>query len=192
MGILEENNKKRTRKSRVQNIILHSVAMAGILSVALVAPNVIGAMEKLGLMPKMRQKEYVSSSATKMVRKGLLEFKNGHYRLTRRGEDILRLWDIENYRLTKPKKWDGKWRMVIFDIPEKKRRVRRQITPLFTQAGMYRLQDSVWVYPYDCEEIIALLKTELGVGKDVLYVIADEIENDKHLRSHFGLHFRYS
>ncbi len=187
MGILEERSGKRTRKGRVQKIILHSVATAGILSIALVAPNVLKAMKKLGLVPKLRQKEYVSSSASKMVKKGLMEFKDGHYQITKKGEELLRLWDIESYQLKKPKKWDGKWRMVIFDIPEKKKRVRRQITPLFIQAGMHRLQDSVWVYPYDCEDIVALLKTELGVGRDVLYVIADEIENDKHLRAHFGL-----
>ena len=52
---------------------------------------------------------------------------------------------------------------------------------------MYRLQDSVWVYPYDCEDIIGLLKTDIGVGKDLLYMIADEIENDRHLRENFGL-----
>ena len=77
--------------------------------------------------------------------------------------------------------------MVIFDIPEKKKKVRKQVSRLFSQAGLYRLQDSVWVFPYDCEDIIGLLKTELGVGKDILYVIADEIENDKYLRSHFDL-----
>lgn len=53
--------------------------------------------------------------------------------------------------------------------------------------GFVRLQDSVWVYPYDCEDFIALLKAELKVGKDVLYAIVDTIEFDKHIRRHFGL-----
>ena len=46
----------------------------------------------------------------------------------------------------------------------------------------------MWVYPYDCEDIIGLLKTDFGVGKDVLYIIADEIENDRHLRHEFDLY----
>ena len=58
---------------------------------------------------------------------------------------------------------------------------------LFKQAGIRRLQDSVWVYPYDCEDIITLLKTDFGVGKYLLYMIVDELENDKHLREDFGL-----
>ena len=46
-----------------------------------------------------------------------------------------------------------KWRVIIFDIPEKEK-MRLQISYLFKQSGLYRLQDSVWVYPYDCEDII--------------------------------------
>ena len=100
----------------------------------------------------------------------------------------MNLWRIEDYGLKKSKRWDGKWRLVIFDIPEKKQKIRRRIPAIFTRAGLYRLQDSIWIYPYDCEDIIGLLKTELGVGKEVLYVIADEIENDKYLRAHFDLY----
>lgn len=183
MGKLEERN----RKENLQRMILHSVATVGILSIGLVAPSVIGAMSKMGILPKLRQKEYISSSAAKLTKRGLLKFENGRYRLTAEGEKILRRWELSSYELKKPRKWDGKWRMIIFDIPEKKRRIRKQITALFNQAGFHRLQDSVWVYPYNCEDIIGLMKTDFGVGKEILYVIADEIENDKHFRHEFGL-----
>ena len=53
--------------------------------------------------------------------------------------------------------------------------------------GFVRLQDSVWVYPYDCEDLITLLKADFRVGKDVLYLIVDSIENDKYLRAEFNL-----
>ena len=183
MGKLEERN----RKENLQKLILDSVATVGILSIGLMAPNVIGAMSKMGILPKSRQREYISSSAIKLVKRGLLKFENRSYQLTTKGEKALRRWELSNHRLRKPKKWDSKWRMIIFDIPEKKRRVRKQITLLFNQAGFHRLQDSVWVYPYDCEDIIGLLKTDFGIRKDVLYVIANEIENDRHLRYEFGL-----
>ena len=53
--------------------------------------------------------------------------------------------------------------------------------------GFVRLQDSVWVYPYDCEDLIVLLKADFKIGKDVLYMIVDEMEGDTHLRKEFGL-----
>ena len=187
MGELEEKTRKKIRRGKLQRIILETVATAGVLSVALVAPNVLGAMDKLGILPKSRQKEYVSSSASKLAKKGLLKFKDGHYEMTKEGGKLLMLWSIDNYKLKKPRRWDKKWRMIIFDIPEKKKKIRKHISELFGQAGLYRLQDSVWIYPHDCEDIIGLLKTEFGVGKDILYIIAVEVENDKYLRSHFDL-----
>ena len=187
MGKLEDKGNKRRGRENLQRVILSSVAIVGILGVGLVAPNVIGAMNKLGILPTLRRKEYISSSAAKLAKRGLLKFENGYYQLTKEGEKILRRWELADYKLKKPRKWDRKWRIIIYDISEKKGVVRRQVARLFHQAGFYRLQNSVWVYPYDCEDIVGLLKTDFGVGKEILYVIADEIENDRHLRGHFDL-----
>ena len=188
MGNLENKSRKRSKKENLQKIILGSVAAAGILSISLVAPNVIGAMNKLGILPNLRRKEYISSSASKLTKRGLMKFENGYYRLTNEGERILRRWKLSDYKLKKPQKWDKKWRIIIYDISEKKKgKIRRQIFDLFRNAGFYRLQDSIWVYPYDCEDIIGLLKTDFGIGKETLYIIGDEIENDKHLREYFDL-----
>ena len=55
------------------------------------------------------------------------------------------------------------------------------------EMGFLRLQDSVWVFPYDCEEVIALIKADLRIGKDVLYTIVEKIENDKPIKKHFDL-----
>ncbi len=188
MGQLEEKTKKRVRIENLQKIILRSVATVGILSVGLVAPNVIGTLNKFGILPNPRRKEYISSSASKLVKRGLLKFENGYYQLTKSGERILRHWELADYKFKSPNKWDKKWRIIIYDMSEKKKGiVRRQILRIFTEAGFYKLQNSVWVYPYDCEDIIGLLKTDFGVGKEILYIVGEEIENDKHLRHHFDL-----
>jgi len=187
MGTLEEKLVKKRKREHLQHVVLATVKTAGLLGVGLLAPNVLGALAKLGFIKKQRQEEYVTSSASKLVRRGLLKFEHGHYAVTQSGEKILRKWELSNYSIKPQKKWDKKWRMIIFDIPEKKKNIRMQISYLFNQAGFYRLQDSVWVFPYDCEDIISLLKTDYAVGKDILYIIADEIENDRHLRAAFDL-----
>lgn len=190
MGEIEKKTKKRARKENLQKIILESVSLAGILAIGLVAPNVIKSLNKIGVLPNPRRKEYISSSASKLVKKSLMKFENGYYQLTEVGEKVLRRWELTNYKMAKPNKWDRRWRIIIYDIPEKRKgNARRQIFGLFNSAGFYRLQNSVWVCPYDCEDLVGLLKTDLGVGKEILYIIADEIENDKHLREHFGLPF---
>src|SRR6185503_5238760 len=110
-----------------------------------------------------------------------------YYELKPGGDRKLKQLEIANYKLPRPKRWDRKWRIVIFDINEKKRKLRDQIRNLLVSLGFIRLQNSVWVYPYDCEDIIWLIKSNVGVGKDILYLIVDEIENDKHLLKSFGL-----
>ncbi|MDO8471417.1 MAG: hypothetical protein Q7S49_02305 [bacterium] len=187
MGKLEETGEKNSKRKNLQRIILQSIAIAGVLSVGLAAPNVVGALAKLGIFPNKRQKEYIASSASKLVRRGLIFYNGKSYQLTSEGKILLRRWEFSDFRLKKPKKWDKKWRVIIFDIPEKKRKSRDDLTMLFRQAGILRLQNSVWVYPYDCEDIITLLKTDFGIGKYLLYMIVEELESDKHLREEFGL-----
>jgi DNA-binding transcriptional regulator PaaX len=111
-------------------------------------------------------------------------------RITEKGRKELAFEQAKIALLTRKKKrWDGRWRMVVFDVPEPRRRVRTRLRGIMREIGFARLQDSVWVYPYDCEDLIALLKADLKIGKDVLYAIADTIEYDKPLRKQFGLPF---
>ncbi len=187
MGKLESINKVRVRKRNLQKIILQTVSTVGVVGVALVAPEVVKAMKKLGLIPHLRQQEYISSSASKLAKRGLLTFDGKRYKLTRQGETILEKWEVDDFKINKPKKWDGKWRLIISDISESKKPIRDRIREIFKNSGFERLQNSVWVYPYDCEDVLTLLKTEYMVGKNILYIIADEIENDRHLRENFGL-----
>ncbi len=77
--------------------------------------------------------------------------------------------------------------MVVFDVPERRRRIRVHLRAYMNEVGFMRLQDSVWVYPYDCEDFITLVKAQLKIGKDVLYAIVDTIEYDKNIRAHFRL-----
>lgn len=187
MGKLEESSRKKAKKGEVQKIILESVKLAGLLSIGLVAPNVIKAMKQVGLIAHERQDEVVRSLAARLVDKGLLEFNGKYYEITGEGEKRLRMLEFTNHQLPKQKKWDKKWRVIIFDIPEKKKKVRDQVRRIFVSAGLRRLQDSVWIYPYDCEDIMGLLKTDLGIGRNLLYLIVDEVENDKYLREEFKL-----
>ena len=187
MGKLEEENRKIIRRTKVQEAILLTVASGGRLGASLITNQVIDALLGTDSRSSPRQNEIVKSTASRLTKKGLLKFEDGHYTMTKEGEDVLRRWERADFKLKKPKKWDKKWRIIIFDIPERKKRIRNEVSKIFKEAGFQRLQDSVWVYPYDCEDVIGLLKTDYGIGRDLLYIIADQIENDKYLRMDFDL-----
>lgn len=187
MGKLERESEKRTRRANLRKLILATVKTAGLLGIAVVAPNVLGAMAKLGIVSGKRHREFIRVSQERLVRQGLLTYQEGLLRLTPAGERTLRKLELEDYKLKKPRRWDHKWRVLIFDIDERRRGLREKIRRTLAIIGFERLQDSVWVYPYDCEDLITLLKADFHIGKDMLYLIVDSIENDRHLRHGFDL-----
>lgn len=89
--------------------------------------------------------------------------------------------------ITKPKKWDRKWRMVIFDIPEKYKRMRNIFRKRLIMLGFYKLQESVWVHPYPCFNEVEFLKQIYNVGVNVRYIIADKIEDADDLLEYFKI-----
>lgn len=186
MGKMEEESKRRAKKNELQKIILQTVKVAGLVSIALVAPNVIGAMVKLGLIQSPRQGEVIGRASDRLVRKGLMEWRDGKLRLTSKGER--ELLELELRAHTKRvRRWDKKWRVLIFDIPERRKGLRQKVRNTLQDIGFVRLQDSVWVYPYDCEDLMTLLKAGFRVGDDMLYMIVDSIERDSKLKDHFKL-----
>ena len=187
MGALEEKSRKRKKKENIQKAVLSSVKVAGLLSVALVAPNAIQYLKSFGLIPGNRQKEIMLRSKDRLIEDNLLKYENGFLKLTQKGETKLGLLEMKDWKIDKPSKWDGRWRMLIFDIPEKKRPLREKIRFTLFSIGFIRLQDSVWIYPYACEDLVNLLKIDFQVGKDLLYLIVDSIENDKNFRKSFSL-----
>ena len=187
MGVLEQSSRKRTRNKNLQKIVLQTVAAAGFLSVALLAPNALQALRQVGLFPKHRQKEIFNSSRNRLVKAGLLAYEGKFIRLTAKGEAKLYQLEQHDYKLARPKRWDKKWRILIFDIPERRRALRARIRRTIVSVGFMRLQKSVWVYPYDCEDFVNLIKADFKIGKDLLYLIVDSIENDKFIKEYFQL-----
>lgn len=183
MGEIERKFSKRRRKQDIQTAVLGILAAGALISGALLAPNTIQEFAKLGIIGK-RKKEGISRARDALIKKGFLRRDNNNYlHITDKGR--IKLWT--KYGIEKQIRWDSRWRVLIFDIPEKRKGTRTEIRRILSSVGFARLQDSVWVYPYKCEEFVALLKAEKRIGKDLLYMIVDSIENDKYLKENFEL-----
>ncbi|HEY4474135.1 MAG TPA: hypothetical protein VI957_03160 [Candidatus Paceibacterota bacterium] len=186
MGNIEKESRARRRKTNLKKILLETLFVGGVVSVALLAPNAIGVMKQYGFIPSPRQKTSLTIARDRLLRKGFIERKEGMLRITARGERELRMLDSGSYRLKKPRHWDGRWRILIFDIPERRKSLRDKLRLTLLSVGFVRLQDSVWLYPYDCEDFVVLLKSDFKIGKDMLYLIVDALEGDQRYRKLFG------
>lgn len=112
--------------------------------------------------------------------------KNGKkfLQLTSRGE-LARL--VGKMNVQKQNSWDGKWRVVIFDIPEDSRGKRDQLRLLLKQKGFAKLQASVFVNPYPLNrEAVSYLK-QSGLMSYIRILKVEEMDNDADLKRKFHL-----
>ncbi len=184
---LEESSAKKTKRNNIKKAVLLTVKTAGLLSMALLAPNAIQVLKSFGYKPGKNQNGVIRGSRNKLITNGLLKYEGRFLKLTPKGEKILRRLEINDYKIARPKRWDKKWRIITFDIKEDRRKLRDKVRRILMSIGFINLQKSVWIYPYKCEDLISMLKAEFEIGKDVLYIIADEVENDRWLKEYFEL-----
>ncbi|HFC76879.1 MAG TPA: hypothetical protein ENJ27_01475 [Candidatus Moranbacteria bacterium] len=88
-------------------------------------------------------------------------------------------------KFKKPKKWDKKWRIVIFDIPEKNRMFRSILRNHLKDLHFKKLQNSVFVAPYPFEKSILDLVSLYQAEKYVRVITAIKINNEVKLKHYF-------
>ncbi|HAQ03113.1 hypothetical protein A2467_01070 [Candidatus Nomurabacteria bacterium RIFOXYC2_FULL_36_8] len=139
-----------------------------------------------------RQKYQYSETVNRMEKKGLIQFVNkyGELKITisPKGHKIIKSLMLSDYKqIKKPVKWDGKWRMVMFDIPEDKTKLRNIIRFHLKKIGFLQVQGSVWVYPYPCEEIVTIIKTNFNFDDEIIYVTINSFDKDLKFKKLFKL-----
>ena len=190
---MEERTKRIVRKENIQSGIMAALYGAAAITMIVAAPNAAQLLKYLDpYIGKRNASRRMSQAISRLVKKGMLERRgygtSTRLRLTAKGARYAEsLLEKTSLTVQKPKRWDGRWRIVMFDVWERRRAVRDRLRYLLQKIGFVKLQNSVWTYPYDCEEVVALIRSELRVGKGAMYLIADGIEGDKVLREHFGL-----
>jgi DNA-binding transcriptional regulator PaaX len=107
--------------------------------------------------------------------------------LSENGKQRALRFNLDNLEIKKPPKWDGKWRIVMFDIPEKLKRLRNSLRFHFKEIGLIELQKSVLVYPYPCNNEIEFILELYNARKHVRFVLAEKIDNELHLKKKFDL-----
>ena len=114
--------------------------------------------------------------------------RRAYISLTEEGRKKAGRFQIDILEINKPKKWDKKWRIVIFDIAQLKKLQRDAFREKIKELGFRSLQKSVLVCPYECKDEIELLREFFGLSKNEIRLItAEKIEDDSYLRESFDL-----
>lgn len=172
--------------------ILHVLAGIGAVGLVFAFPGAAPAIAPLVLgkrsyppwrtrqvIEKMKRQKYVSVSyhddgkvMVKITKDGMMKSLS---------------YQLDDMKPVVPKRWDKKWRVVIFDIPEKYKKVRDIFRMRIKQMGLYQLQESVYVYPYQIFDEIEFLRELYGVAFKIRYLQVEKIEDSEYLKSRFDL-----
>jgi phenylacetic acid degradation operon negative regulatory protein len=87
----------------------------------------------------------------------------------------------------KPGKWDGKWRVIIFDIPEESEEKRDFFRYLLKKNGFIKLQQSVYINPHPLNRDAIVYLKKSGLIGYIRVLKVEEMDNDKDLKKKFGL-----
>lgn len=186
---------RRIKTEYYSKEVLKYLLIAGVVAIAASSPYFILHIMKKKNAYKINSKinaQKARSSLSYLKRKGFIETRRvGHdieIALTGEGKKRAGKYQIDDLAIPKPKTWDRKWRVVIFDIATESNFVRNVFRRKLKEFGFQPLQMSVWVYPYPCEAEIGLLREFLGANKNEIRVMeVTKIEDDRFLRTKFGI-----
>ncbi|MBI4054362.1 MAG: hypothetical protein HY397_03480 [Candidatus Doudnabacteria bacterium] len=186
MGKQKKNQRLETTKE-----VLKILGAAGLIAGTLVFPG-LAQVWSLFDQPNSSQR-YRRRAAFRQLQKREV-FKLSRSRtgikiiLTKKGRRQILRHQISEWYESKPSSWDGRWWLVMFDIPEERRQTRDILRWKLKQAGFITIQKSVEVYPYPCQDLILNLRNYYRLLPGELYVFEAKIlEGADVLKRHFRL-----
>lgn len=132
----------------------------------------------------------VSSAITRLKKNDFIKQNDKTFYLTEKGEKRAFFAYINNEALNfqpKKRRWDGKWRFILFDIPETKKRQREYLRFILRTIGFKEHQKSVWAYPHKIPDFLNELLWEEKIKPFTRFITAEEIDYENDLRKKFNV-----
>lgn len=182
--------KKKYTRGEIIKIILKSLAVGGLFVVVLALPG-LAQIYTLFRPKNSGERGRIKRAVYNLQKQKIIAMykKDGKevIEITQKGKKRLLAYNLEDMEIKKQALWDGFWRIVIFDIPENKRRARDAINMALKKINFYPLQKSTFIFPYPCKDEIDFIGEYFGVRENILYIKAKEVESGNQLKKHFGL-----
>jgi len=182
---------QREKYKNTAELILKIVGMTALVGSVMVFPGLAYVVKWVedslkDNSPKTRR------SFKRLQQRGMITLKKEGKKirlvLTAKGRRQLAEYQLKNLKIKKPGQWDGKWRFVMFDIPELTRYLRNNIRRKLYELGFVPIQKSVFIYPYACKEVVDFMREYYKLGEGQLCIFEGKVlEGETALLKHFKL-----
>lgn len=185
---------KNDTTSAVIDGILRIASMSSFIGISILAPRMAEVLDKptgkiwKKLDQRARDRE-LRRIVYYMKNQGLVDTENYEHgiKITKAGKKRLSRVNINKIQIVTPKKWDKKWRLIFYDIPESHKVARDALIEKLKQLGFYNLQRSVLIYPYPCRDEITSMTTHWDINQYVTYIETNYIDQEPLLKKKFKL-----
>lgn len=176
------------RLSKNQKFVLKTIGLTLLIGTAMVAPST-AQIFKLFKPKNTKEKRKISNTIQKLFDDDIIYLSGERIELTKHGKELLKLVRVEDVIIPTctNSKWDGVWHLVGYDIPEDYKKARDCFRRKLVESGFEKIQLSLWVYPYNCKEEIAIISQNLSIAPYVAYLNTDYLPQQSKLKKLFGL-----
>lgn len=187
VGIRDNSQKYELTKE-----ILRGLALGGLIVASFALPNLPQVFGLLGIKTAKERKR-IKRAVESLKKQKLIDlYEKGDdmvMEITERGEKRVLKYKIDEVKIARPKKWDGYWRVVMFDIPENYKKARNALSGKLKEMELYRLQKSVFVCPFECKDEIDFISEFFNVEKFVHYFKTKEMDtkDEEYLKGYYNV-----
>ncbi len=196
--INKEENKENFKHGELRELVLRCLGIGLLVGGSILFPNLPIVVASIISLIEKEKGFKISKIKVKRVLKNLE--KKRIINLEQKGNEAL-VWikdknniSIIKYSLKelfdfkkKNKIWKGKWFLVIFDVPEDEKNKREYLRKFLLDLGFFPYQKSVYIFPYECDKEIDLIKKIVEGGKYIKYITADKIEEESVIKTYFKI-----
>ncbi|HXF44475.1 MAG TPA: hypothetical protein VNK70_03370 [Candidatus Paceibacterota bacterium] len=188
---------RKVRKNSNPYKLLKTLGLAtGVLIISTISPLGGAATVKSLIKGYMRKKRFEKhrflSDLKNLQFRELIdyqEYPNNKVKitLTKRGEKAILQFNLDEMKIKKPARWDGKWRLIMFDIPHHQKQARDALRKKLKQLEFYPLQKSIYITPYPCEKEIEFIASLFNIRNNLLILYVSHFEGEEKLKYHFKI-----
>jgi DNA-binding transcriptional regulator PaaX len=187
----------RDKNSREKNIeitkeVLKCLMASGFVVMSFALPNLPQIFSFFGYKtPKERYKikrairELEKNNFVKIYKKG----EDDIVEITEKGKKKVLKYKLDELKISRPKKWDKKWRLILYDIPEKHKKGRNALKIKLGDMEFYPIQKSVFLCPFDCKNEVDFVSEFFDVRKFIYYFVVEKLDtkNIDYLKKYYNL-----
>lgn len=189
--------KKRQKRYAQVKLVLSLLGKGTLLPMIFIAPGTtrlakdLFKNEKEWEVWKHYNLNYLRHTIRRLEKQKLVEICDENSRqivkLSKNGKQKILKYAIGELEINRPSFWDRKWRLVIYDIPNKKKYLQNLVRETLKRLGFLQLQESVYLIPFSCFDEIEFLREYYGLSENIKVLTVTKLEEDEVYRSYFGV-----